>query len=185
MVLGKRTETKSCKNILLHACHSSRSKYVSLSHPFFFTKYSNPIHMAIVGGKLELVQWLISEKCCPLRRRDKAKSLLCTSKGRSSLRLALSHKNPEILRYLVAENGLSLMDEDLRGDYSHLLVHLTCLLETVPNAMLRPEDNQSDRSLSIDLDKLNASLPHFGRAATAEEKSWVKQKPQQARRGSF
>lgn len=150
----------------------------------YFIYDSNPIHMGILGGNLELVQWLISDKCCPLRRRDKANSLLCTSKGRSPIRLALTHKNPEILRFLVAEQGLSLMDEDLRGDYQHLLAHLTSLLEAVPDSMLKPVDDKSEHSISIDLDKLNASLPHFQRAATEEAKSLVKKKPQN-RRGSF
>jgi len=162
---------------------------VNLRHPYGAWKKNgeevfNPIHMAIVGGKLELVQWLISKKCCPLRRRDKAKSLLCTSKGRSPIQLALTQKNPEILRHLVAEQGLSLMEEDLRGDYRHLLMHLTCLLETVPDSMLRPADDISEHSLSIDFDKLNTSLPHLGRAATAEEKTLLKTKPP-ARSGSF
>jgi hypothetical protein len=129
--------------------------------------------MSILGGNLELLHWLISDKCCPLRRRDKAKSLLCTSKGRSPIRLALTHKNPEILRFLVAEQGLSLMDEDLRGDYQHLLVHLTSLLEAVPDSMVQPIDNKSEHSVSIDLDKLNSSLPQFQRAATAEAISLV------------
>eukprot|EP00980_Cylindrotheca_fusiformis_P010937 scaffold2499_cov125-Cylindrotheca_fusiformis.AAC.28 len=189
---------------------------VNLRHPYGAWKKGgeevfNPIHMAILGGNLKLVQWLITEKHCPLRRRDKANSLLCTSKGRSPIRLALTLKNPEILRFLVAEQGLSLMDEDLRGDYRHLLTHLTFLLGTVPNSLLSPpqqqqqqwqnrgvdHDNNNDRdirrsmsssksenSVSIDLDKLNTSLPDFHRAATDEAKSLISKKDEH-RRGSF
>ena len=143
--------------------------------------------MSILGGNLDLVRWLITEKCCPLRRRDKARSLLCTSKGRSPVRLALTKDNPEILRFLVSEQGMSLEDEDLRGDYKLLLTHLTTLLNTVPESMLRPkqeEEDSSDRSIVIDFDKLNASLPQFERAATTEERS-LRKKEAEFRRGSF
>lgn len=144
---------------------------------------SNPIHMSILGGNLDLVRWLISDKCCPLRRRDKAKSLLCTSKGRSPVRLALVKDNPEILRFLVSEQGMSLEAEDLRGDYKQLLVHLTTLLNAVPESMLQPKDD-SDRSITMDLDKLNASLPQFERAATTEERT-IRKIQAEVRRGSF
>jgi len=166
---------------------------VNLRHPYgAWTKGGkevfNPIHMSILGGNLDLVRWLIEARCCPLRRRDKAKSILSTSKGRSPLRLSLAKDNPEILRYLVAEQGMSLGDEDLRGDYKHLLIHLASLLNTVPDSMLRPNEESSDRSLSIDLDNLNnSSLPNFVRAATTEEKSMqkIKQEEIRLRRGSF
>ncbi|CAJ1962298.1 unnamed protein product [Cylindrotheca closterium] len=162
---------------------------VNLRHPYgAWTKGGkevfNPIHMSILGGNLDLVRWLIEEKCCPLRRRDKAKSLLCTSKGRSPIRLALTLENPEILRFLVSEQGMSLEAEDFRGDYKQLLVHLTTLLHTVPGPMLRPKEESSDRSISIDLDHLNASLPQFERAATTEERT-IKKKEAEFRRGSF
>jgi len=167
-----------------------KTNNVNLRHPYgAWTKGGkevfNPIHMSILGGNLDLVIWLVTEKCCPMRRRDKAKSLLSTSKGRSPLRLALTKDNPEILRYLVAEQGMSLGDEDLRGDYKHLLIHLTSLLDTVPASMLRPKGDSSDQSVTIDLDKLNASLPSFARAATTEEKSMQKIRQEEIRRGSF
>lgn len=161
---------------------------VNLRHPYgAWTKGGkevfNPIHMSILGGNLDLVRWLISDKCCPLRRRDKAKTLLCTSKGRSPVRLALVKDNPEILRFLVSEQGMSLEAEDLRGDYKQLLVHLTTLLNTVPESMLQPKDD-SDRSITMDLDKLNASLPQFERAATTEERT-IRKIQAEVRRGSF
>jgi len=162
---------------------------VNLRHPYgAWTKGGkevfNPIHMSILGGNLDLVRWLITDKCCPLRRRDKARSLLCTSKGRSPIRLALAKDSPEILRFLVSEQGMSLEAEDLRGDYKLLLVHLTTLLNTVPESMLRPEEEDSERSIVIDFDKLNASLPQFQRAATTEERS-MRKKQAEIRRGSF
>ena len=140
--------------------------------------------MSILGGNLDLVRWLINDKCCPLRRRDKARSLLCTSKGRSPVRLALEKDSPEILRFLVSEQGMSLEAEDLRGDYKLLLRHLTTLLNRVPESMLRPKDDDSDGSIVIDFDKLNASLPQFERAATTEERS-MRKKEAEIRRGSF
>jgi hypothetical protein len=108
--------------------------------------------MAILGGNLELVQWLASERCCPLRAaawstRKKKKSLdqqrggrgdtastttmppLVTSKGRSPIHLALPHSRVDILRYLVADKKLSLL-EDVTEEADILLAlrHLTSLL---------------------------------------------------------
>ena len=153
-----------------------------LSDYFVFDR--NPIHMAILGGNLDVVRWLISERCCPLLSRDIEQSILTTSKGRTPIQLALTHSNPEILRFLVVEQGLSLMGEDLRGDYRYLLVHLTKLLETVPDSLLQQDnDSNSDHSSSV-FEQLNASLPNFGRSATVEEKALVTKDPKD-RRGSF
>lgn len=164
---------------------------VNLRHPFGPWKKGgagpeimNPIHMAIIGGNLDLVRWLMNEKCCPLRRRDKDRSILITSKGRTPIQLALTQSNPEILRFLVVEKGLSLMREDLRGDYRHLLVHLTSLLKTVPESMLHQLDDDESEKSSSSFEFLNTSLPNFGRSITLQEKA-VMMNDRRARRGSF
>lgn len=96
-----------------------------------------PIHMAIFGGNVNNIRWLISEHFCPLKVDVKAKGKmkavpLETSRGRSPLRLAINQKNEDILKFLVSEQGLSLFDEDLKTDYRWVLAHLTNTLHRVP-----------------------------------------------------
>lgn len=144
--------------------------------------------MAILGGNLKLLKWLVEERCCPLRdynargaKRAAGSSVtavaagavdgvlaastattsslygppppLLTSKGRSPVRLALAHQpsHVEILRYLVAEQGMSLLEEDSPLDYDSLLIHLTHLLKTVPEQALKKADtNDGEAPLSSD-----------------------------------
>eukprot|EP00980_Cylindrotheca_fusiformis_P005177 scaffold1106_cov126-Cylindrotheca_fusiformis.AAC.3 len=105
-----------------------------------------PIHMAVMGGNVALVQWLISDRFVPTKRTTPAATsnskrfsdnlVLRTSKGRSLLRLALGLEHSDILKFLVSNQKLDLLEEDLRMDYRKVLRHLTVLLETVPAAML-------------------------------------------------
>jgi hypothetical protein len=115
--------------------------------------------MAILSGNLELVQWLASERCCPLRAapttRKKKSSLdnnncgdtsipLVTSKGRSPIHLALQHSRVEILRYLVAEKKLSLLEEVIEeADFKFVLHHLTCLLQVWPDSAIKSTVRES------------------------------------------
>jgi hypothetical protein len=93
--------------------------------------------MAILGGNVETVRWLLSEHSCPfkvdVKSKGKVKAVpIETSKGRSPLRLAIKRKNEDILKFLVAEHGLSLFEEDLKTDYRWVLAHLTNTLHHVP-----------------------------------------------------
>lgn len=139
-----------------------------------------PMHMAIIGGNVALVQWLASDRFVPLKRslppgasasgsngtnstrrgsgsRHSKKSnsnnklafrgennddlVLRTSKGRSPIRLALGLEHSDILKFLVSNNGLSLLDEDLRTDYRKVLRHLKVLLEIVPASLLAQQNH--------------------------------------------
>ncbi|CAJ1966341.1 unnamed protein product [Cylindrotheca closterium] len=122
----------------------------------------HPIHMAIFGGNLQLVQWLVQDRYVPLQRsvplatqgnsstskRFNDSLVLRTSKGRSPLRLALAQEHTDILQYLVSSQKLNLLEEDLRADYRKVLRHLTGLLDTVPASMLA-EQNQMPASVQI------------------------------------
>jgi hypothetical protein len=93
--------------------------------------------MAIIGGNVETIRWLLCEHYCPLKIDVKSKGKVKavpieTSKGRSPLRLAIHLKNEDILKFLVAEQGLSLFEEDLKMDYRWVLSHLTKTLNRVP-----------------------------------------------------
>jgi hypothetical protein len=93
--------------------------------------------MAIIGGNVKTIRWLLSEHYCPLKVDVKSKGKVKavpieTSKGRSPLRLAIMLKNEDILKFLVAEQGLSLFEEDLKTDYRWVLAHLTNTLHRVP-----------------------------------------------------
>mmetsp|Transcript_30466 Transcript_30466/g.73071 ORF Transcript_30466/g.73071 Transcript_30466/m.73071 type:complete len:1069 (+) Transcript_30466:244-3450(+) len=121
----------------------------------------HPIHMAIFGGNLQLVEWLVQDRFVPLQRSAPLAALnnsssaskrfndslvLRTSKGRSPLRLALAQEHTDILKYLVSSQKLNLLEEDLRMDYRKVLRHLTGLLDTVPAAMLAQQQNNTNQN---------------------------------------
>jgi hypothetical protein len=109
--------------------------------------------MAILGGNLELVKWLLFNHYCPLykestslkRSRNKL-PLLLTSRGRSPIDVALEQPRPEILKFLVSNRGLSLLDS--RKENADTLKHLMCLLKIIPESMLKNVTNNSDQSLN-------------------------------------
>jgi len=112
---------------------------VNLRSPFCLDKKSEsvyPIHLAILGGNLNLVRWLTSERFCPLRTQTrKGKKVLSipllTSKGRSPLEIALLHQRIDIVHYLVAEKKQSLFEEkNLSTDVT--LANLTSVLNMIP-----------------------------------------------------
>eukprot|EP00980_Cylindrotheca_fusiformis_P009416 scaffold2058_cov115-Cylindrotheca_fusiformis.AAC.9 len=115
---------------------------VNLRCPFVPKKQKSeevmyPIHMAIIGGNIHSVRWLVSEHFCPLqvdvRTKGKMKAVaLETSKGRSPVRLAITQKNEDILKFLISEQGLSLFQEDLKNEFKWVLAHLTNTLYRVP-----------------------------------------------------
>jgi hypothetical protein len=120
--------------------------------------------MAIHSGNLELVRWLASERCCPLHAapttRKKNSSLdnnkgvdtsipLVTSKGRSPIQLALKH-SVEILRYLVSEKKLSLLDQVTEeSDVRFALHHLTFLLQAVPGSAMQSKARKERSSSRV------------------------------------
>ena len=86
---------------------------------FFFYTDSYPVHCAVLGGSLSLLQWLCDEHRCPLRslrvggRRSTRGSYtpILTSRGRSLLGIAMENRNLDIVRYLVADKNMSLAEE--------------------------------------------------------------------------
>jgi FYVE zinc finger/Zinc finger, C3HC4 type (RING finger) len=99
---------------------------VNLRTPFPFTNKKDelmyPVHCAVEGGNLGIVQWLIDDHFCPIkifttgsnpvvkRSSRRTESLILTSKGRSVLTIALDSTNVDMLRYLVVDCGLALQD---------------------------------------------------------------------------
>lgn len=84
---------------------------------------------------MKLVEWLALDRFCPLRtlkkRGKKAEIPILTSKGRSPLSIALLHQKLDIVRYLVADKGLSLFEEKgSNGNFA--LVNSTSLLKILP-----------------------------------------------------
>lgn len=104
-----------------------------------------PVHMAIRGGNLSLVKWLLFDHYCPLHRRtgkDIHRKLLLTSKGRSPIDMALEQPRPEILKFLVSNQGVSLM-EGAKKESRNCLSHLMCLIELIPESMLANVTNDT------------------------------------------
>jgi len=95
---------------------------VNLRNPFPLSKSDKkdevmyPIHCAAVGGKLDIVRWLIEERFCPIKKvtdgtrkgKKAIDSPILTSKGRSILAIAMAYRNVDILRYLVVEKNVSV-----------------------------------------------------------------------------
>jgi hypothetical protein len=94
--------------------------------------------MAILGGNINLVRWLLSERYCPLKKEIKNKGKtgktvsIVTSKGRTPLRCAIHQEHYDVLKYLLSKHDISLFDEDLKSDYKHVLIHLTRSLQIAP-----------------------------------------------------
>jgi len=106
----------------------------------------SPIHMAIRGDNLSLVKWLMFEHYCPLYQSNttgKERSLLKTSKGRTVIDMALEQSKPEILKFLVTNQGLSLM-EGAKKENRDSLNHLMCLIQLIPEVMLENITIDSD-----------------------------------------
>jgi hypothetical protein len=103
--------------------------------------------MAVMGGNLDLVKWLASKRHCPLRVPSKkgGDGPIRTSRGMSPLMIATQHKNVAILRYLVADKGLSLLEEENNLDSTSVLTHLLFLLKTVPESMVQVPNDTSER----------------------------------------
>eukprot|EP00980_Cylindrotheca_fusiformis_P028511 scaffold22607_cov123-Cylindrotheca_fusiformis.AAC.8 len=104
-----------------------------------------PIHMAVRGGNLSLVKWLLFDHYCPMYKRtgkDRKRTLLLTSKGRSAVDMALEQSKPEILKFLVSNQGVSLL-EGAKKSNRNCLNHLMCLIELIPESMLSNISNDT------------------------------------------
>jgi hypothetical protein len=97
--------------------------------------------LAVLGGNLKIVSWLIQERYCPVkvqskptRKKEQAgtEGPLLTSKGRSPLVIAMLHQKLELVRFLVAEGGASLFDEkDMNKNLA--LANFTTVLKMLPD----------------------------------------------------
>jgi FYVE zinc finger len=129
----------------VYAIHSTGN--VNLNSPFGNVKGELffPVHCAVLGGKLDLLKWLVDEHCCPVKSvRVSGKNInssgtytpIVTSKGRSLLGIAMEIGNIPIIRYLVVEKGISIAGErDITT--AMLIQNLTSALYRLPpNATL-------------------------------------------------
>lgn len=108
---------------------------LSLSLCVFLPPNSYPIHVAVSSGNLKVVQWLCSDRYCPLRstrKRGKTKEgPILSSKGRSPLALALMDQKLDIVRYLVADKQMSFFEE--KGlTTATALANFTSMLRMLP-----------------------------------------------------
>lgn len=127
------------KAVALHATGN-----VNLTSPFSNVKGEvfYPVHTAVIGGNLAILEWLVDDQCCPIksirvsggsRNRDSAGKYIpvVTSKGRSLLGMALEQRNISILRYLVVEKTMSVAGEkDITTDM--LVANLESVLHFLP-----------------------------------------------------
>lgn len=112
---------------LLRGDHDRAVSLFSTGNVNLHTPFANvkgelfyPVHCAVLGGNLDLLKFLVDENCCPIRSirvggnsKESSNKVIpiVTSKGRSLLGIAMEGENLNIVRYLVAEKGLSLSSE--------------------------------------------------------------------------
>mmetsp|Transcript_1133 Transcript_1133/g.2114 ORF Transcript_1133/g.2114 Transcript_1133/m.2114 type:complete len:393 (+) Transcript_1133:1-1179(+) len=86
-----------------------RSSFGLIKHEAMF-----PVHCAVLGGNVTTLQWLVDKHACPISMNRTSTGRLQsvqTSAGRSLIDLAMTGKPKlEVLRYLVMEKNLSVMD---------------------------------------------------------------------------
>lgn len=126
---------------------------INLRCPFVTNKGDEamlPIHCAVQGGNLDILQWLVEVHFCPLKRirtgnnknkSEQADELITTSKDRSVLEIAMADQNVEILRYLVNERNIAVVG------IRDLNVALKAL-EAVLRSSFVEEDNESTNMLT-------------------------------------
>mmetsp|Transcript_4761 Transcript_4761/g.11595 ORF Transcript_4761/g.11595 Transcript_4761/m.11595 type:complete len:747 (+) Transcript_4761:220-2460(+) len=101
-----------------------------------------PIHCAVEGGNLHIVQWLMEDHFCPVKvirtggnRSKKGANQDCpiiTSKNRSVLTIAMDNLHVRVLRYLVVDKGVSVYEsKDLNGS----LRALEAVLNELPGSL--------------------------------------------------
>jgi hypothetical protein len=87
-----------------------RSSFAGINQEAMF-----PVHCAVLGANVELVKWLVDKHGCPISIKQDPRTgrlqSLQTSAGRSLIDLAMTGRPKlAVLRYLVMEKNLSVMD---------------------------------------------------------------------------
>lgn len=144
---------------------------INLRCPFATTSKGEesmlPIHCAVEGGSLELLQWLVDVHFCPIKRirtkngRTNAQNtdvLITTSKGRSVVDIAVKECNVEILRYLVNEKNASVTGIK---DLNLALNALEAVLKTAPPTLDTPLSLPPGLMTDLNTPKINDGLPTF------------------------
>jgi hypothetical protein len=115
---------------------------VNLHSPFGNVKGElfYPVHCAVLGKNLSLLEWLVDENCCPIKSvRVSGQSkdsygkytAIVTSKNRSLLGIAMENESVDIVQYLVVDKGIALAGErDLTTDM--LMRNLDLVLRLLP-----------------------------------------------------
>jgi hypothetical protein len=142
---------------------------VNLHTPFANVKGElfYPVHCAVLGGNLNLLKFLVDDNCCPIRSirvgGNSKESLnkvipIVTSKGRSLLGIAMEGEKLDIVRYLVADKGLSLASEkDLTQEL--LCRTLEKLLRMTPDDLFVYTDGPPQYDPTIDIDATSLLSP--------------------------
>lgn len=105
-----------------HAVALHATGNINLTSPFNNVKGEvfYPVHAASLGGSLELLRWLVDDRCCPIKSVrlsgiNSSASVrytpIVTSKGRSLLGIAMANNNVHMVRYLVVKKKLSISAE--------------------------------------------------------------------------
>ena len=126
---------------------------------------THPIHCAVEGGNLTLLRWLVEEHYCPIKKisssnnkKRKGRDIpITTSKGRTLLSIAMKNLNVDMLRYLVVDKKMSILEvKDLHTS----LRALEAVLLTLP-------PNRSQNTLQSD----EIAVPRWDDASYDEEGS--------------
>lgn len=125
-----------------------RTNNINLRSPFASVKgeIMYPLHCAVLGGNLELVQWLVDIRWVPLKSSKKKRNssrdgTIATSKGRSVLDLSLSGHNIDIVRYLVVDKKVSLLKY---RDIGNALVTLDNALKRITSLSVNTTSSGSE-----------------------------------------
>jgi len=131
---------------------------VNLRVPYMNVKGETlyPVHCAAMGGNLEVLKWLVDLRCCPIytyeyrqnnlynKKYNKKSSdntgptPILTSKGRSVLDIALKGPKVDLLRYLIAEKNMSVMNVD---NVELALMALDAIVRGLPEELVREDDS--------------------------------------------
>lgn len=159
---------------LLRGDHDRAISLFSTGNVNLHTPFANvkgelfyPVHCAVLGGNLDVLKFLIDENCCPIRSirvGGSSKEALnkvipiVTSKGRSLLGIAMEGENLKIVRYLVAEKGLSLSSEkDLTPEL--LCRNFEKLLRMTPDDLFVPVNGNGGGTTMMDVDEASLLRP--------------------------
>lgn len=102
-----------------------------------------PVHCAVIGKSLALLEWLVDEHCCPIKSvrvsglgKDSygKYTAIVTSKGRSLLGISMEDGSIDIVRYLVVDKGIALVGEkDVTP--AMLVRNLDAVLRMLPSSL--------------------------------------------------